>query len=201
MSDRFLKQPASGVAKSLALFPVLFLLLSFFGPDSAWGGIGRTAAAEHSPKRPVVEWEGSESELKKPFAGVIDGERDWKDLWKKAFGKKAPVVNFKRYAVACVFLGHYPGWWYRIGFSEPESSGSSIVVRFSLVDLVVELMDNGKRGLLGEYGTRGQYRMRLVERKQGCTMRIEQDGKPQISLKRGFDELLDERKSGVPDEN
>ena len=75
--------------------------------------------------------------------------------------------------MACVFLGHYPGWLYHVGFGEPEISGSTMTVRYSLVDLGVKLMDDGKRSLVKEYGTRGQYKMRLVEKKQGVSIRIE----------------------------
>jgi hypothetical protein len=48
-----------------------------------------------------------------------------------------------------------------------------MTVRYSLVDLGVKLIDDGKQSLVKEYGTRGQYKMRLVEKKQGVSIRIE----------------------------
>ncbi len=191
----------AGVNAGRLVSAVFFVLISF-GPACLSGNPFEATAGELSQeKKSVTEWEGNESEPAKPFAGIIATEKDWKALWKKAFRKKAPAVNFKRYAVACVFLGHYPGWWYHIGFGRPHVSGSTMVVSYSLADLRVELRDDGTRGPWSkEYGSRGQYKMRVVEKKHGFSMRLEQVGKPQIPLKSGFDELLGKNRLGVPDE-
>lgn len=178
-----------GVLLSTILVTLIFLCLAFLSggfPKSA-----EAAAGESAPKKNAAEWEGNRSELVKPYAGIVSTQEEWKGLWKKAFGKKSPPVNFKRYAAACVFLGHYPGWWYKIGFGEPHVSGSAIVVPYSLVDLRVELTDDGKRGAFRQYGSRGQYKMRLVEKKKGFSMKLEQVGKPQIPPRNGFDEKLE----------
>lgn len=178
------------------LLMTVFLTLIFPASACLSGNGPEAASAEPSSGAAVMEWEGAESEITEPRAGVIVGAEDWEALWKKAFGKKAPEVDFNRFAVACVFLGHYPGWWYRIGFGEPEVSGSTLNISFSLADLVVELEDRGKGGMFREYGARGQYKMRLVEKKQGFPIKLQQVGKPQVPLRKAFDDLSGIRGTG-----
>jgi len=173
----------------------VFLALIFPASLCLSGSLPEAASAELSPEA-VTEWEGAESEITEPRAGVVVTAEEWETLWKKAFGKQAPAVDFNRFAVACVFLGHYPGWWYRIGFGEPEVSGSTLNISFSLADLVVELEDRGKGGMFREYGARGQYKMRLVEKKQGFPIKLQQVGKPQVPLRKAFDDLSGIRGTG-----
>ncbi len=190
----FSRDGIPGAKVGVLLLPILVTLIFLCCLAFLSGGFPKpaeAAAGEPSPKKSVTEWEGNQSDLVKPYAGIVSTQEEWKALWKKAFGKKSPPVNFKRYAAACVFLGHYPGWWYHIGFGEPYTSGSIIVIPYSLVDLRVELMDDGKKGAFRQYGSRGQYKMRLVEKKKGFSMKLEQAGKPQIPPRNGFDEKLD----------
>jgi hypothetical protein len=124
----------------------------------------RTVLEEGATSNTIMEWEGNESELSEPFNGVMTSTDEWDSLWMRAFGKKAPPVDFGEYAVACVFLGHYPGWWYKINIFEPAPEGESLIVGYELVSLVVE--DQGDPAFRN-HGSRGQYRMKVVKRKPG----------------------------------
>jgi hypothetical protein len=131
----------------------------------------------------ALEWEGSESEQADPFAGVITTDQDWDSLWSHAFGERAPRVDFRTSAVACVFLGHYPGWWYKIKIMEPYVEANSVIVPYELVSLVVE-----PQGVLnfGEQGSRGPYRMKVVKKKAGMDFTMKAIEKPQVPLQRPF---------------
>jgi hypothetical protein len=131
----------------------------------------------------ATEWKGSESELADPFVGVITEKKDWDSLWKRAFGKKAPSTDLKKHAVACVFLGHYPGWWYSIHIGPAHVEGRSMVVPFGLVALIMELRSSPGPG---KQGSRGQYLMRVVEKKEGYDYRMEMVGRPQVPPTNGF---------------
>jgi hypothetical protein len=178
------------------LLTVVFFTMIFLGvanlPGSFLPAID-AAAGELSlkSKSMTTEWEGNESELAEPFTGIVANEKDWNTLWKAAFRNEAPVVDFKINAVACVFLGHYPGWWYHIGLSQPYVSDSTIIVPYDLVDLIVELARDENGSIAKEYGCRGQYKMRVVEKKPGFSMRLEQVGRPQVPLKSSFRKILE----------
>lgn len=145
-----------------------------FGKDKV------AASGKASASGPAMEWEGSESEQAAPFIGVIADEKEWSSLWKRAFGKHAPPVDFRTSAVACVFLGHYPGWWYKIKIMDPYVEGNSVIIPYEFISLVVELQGGSR---LGEQGTKGPYRMRTVKKKAGCDFEMKQRGTPQVPLR------------------
>lgn len=182
----------------------VFLVLVFLGPPGIPGSFSEVPGAvagelSQNENDVATNWEGRESGLAQPFTGIIGNKKEWKDLWEKAFRKKAPSVDFKRYAVACVFLGHYPGWWYSISLPQHSVSDSTVIVPYELVDLIVELRGDGNT-LIREYGCRGQYKMRVVEKKPGFHMRAELVGRPQIPLKSDFKEILEKDRIGVPND-
>lgn len=168
-----------------------FITLAGFGIRSEAGNASMKGSG------PAIEWEGRESKLAEPFTGVIGTEEEWRALWGKAFEQEAPRVDFNRYAAACVFLGHYPGWWYSIGMPQPRVSDSTIIVPYELVDLIVEQRADGGNSMR-EQGSRGQYKMRLIEKKPGFSMRLEMIGAPRVSLKRDFEEKLDKDRFVAP---
>jgi len=168
------RNPHKTFSKTAFLLLALSLVL-LAGPPSG-AGEGRNAKA-----RPALEWQGNESNKSGHFIGVISDREQWRALWKEAFGKKAPRVDFTKKAVACVFLGHDPGWWYSINILDPRESGSTVVIPYELVSLVVEIGGGNDGGIIGKrYGRRGQYRMRVVDRKPETPMTMQMAGQPEV---------------------
>ena len=77
---------------------------------------------EHTSLQTVEEsqeWKGHISNQKTKYIKFVTDNAEWVELWKHAFDKKAPEIDFEHYAIACVFLGHDADWLYSIGFGEP----------------------------------------------------------------------------------
>lgn len=110
-------------------------------------------------------WEGNVSEQKEEFIKVVPDGKEWTELWARAFGKKAPDVDFERYAVACVFLGHSASWLYGIEFGTPWVRDQQLVIAYSLIEVQLRLSGPFKAG--------GQYRMTVYERARGLEMVLE----------------------------
>ena len=53
-----------------------------------------------------MEWKGNVSKQKEPFIKVVETQKEWSELWARAFEKPAPEMDFEKYVVACVFLGN-----------------------------------------------------------------------------------------------
>lgn len=127
-------------------------------------GLGEAAAGDGAAvaePRPTGDggWEGFASRLPEERAAVVGDPAAWEALWREAFGRAAPQVDFRRQVVACVFLGHRAGWPYRIALGAPRREPGVLVVPYSLVPLVVELA--------GPYRAQGQYRLAPVAREAG----------------------------------
>jgi len=110
-------------------------------------------------------WEGYVSEQKEEFIKVVSENKEWMELWVRAFGRKAPDVDFERYAVACVFLGHSASWMYGIEFNTPYVRDRKLMISYSLIELQLRLTGPFKAG--------GQYRMTVYERPKGLEMVLE----------------------------
>lgn len=122
-------------------------------------------AAEPTVVSSGMSWVGNESAIATLLQTAVTTNAEWTDLWKRAFGKDAPAIDFGRYFVACAFLGHEPGWWYSIHFDEPVVEGKSLVVPFTLVMLQV---DRGPaKDPFGKDGFHGQYAMKAFPRIDG----------------------------------
>ncbi|MFZ2446010.1 MAG: hypothetical protein WAW37_06610 [Syntrophobacteraceae bacterium] len=155
----------------------LFFVFIAAGPADARQGAKSGSKANTGA---ATEWKGSESDLAAHFISVVSDEKTWKELWKNAFRKNAPRVNFRKHAVACVFLGHYPGWWYVIDMLEPYATDTTIIIPYQLVSLIVDLKSNGQKNVERRYGSRGQYLMKVVEKKAGYQMKMQMVGNPEI---------------------
>jgi hypothetical protein len=112
-------------------------------------------------------WEGSSSGQKEPFMQVVESGEDWSGLWKRAFQKPAPPVDFQKQVVACVFLGHSADWLYSIHIGEPYLRGGSWIIPYELAEIILELARPFKAS--------GQYAMKVVEKKQGYKMILEKE--------------------------
>lgn len=110
-------------------------------------------------------WKGSVSGEKEKFIKVVETPDEWTELWKRAFDQPGPAVDFKKYVVACVFLGHSANWLYAIHIGEPFRRGDTWVVSYELVKMILELSGPFKAG--------GQYHMKVLEKKKDAGMVLE----------------------------
>ena len=85
----------------------------------------------------------------------------------RAFAKPAPDVDFGKYAVACVFLGHSADWLYAIIFGQPFMRDNQLVIPFGLAEIILELS--------GPFKASGQYSMKVFEKKKNVKMIMEED--------------------------
>jgi len=113
-------------------------------------------------------WDGYVSKQKDEFIRVVDTRREWSELWQRAFEKPAPVIDFEKYAVACVFLGYNAKWMYAIGFGGPEFIDGKLVISYGLHDMMLRLSGPFKAG--------GQYAMKVYEKKNGVEMVLQERG-------------------------
>lgn len=118
------------------------------------------------PNIDQMEWQGSSSSQKDEFIAVIKKKEDWTMLWRRAFGKRAPEVDFDKYVVACVFLGHSADWLYSISFGNSYMRGNVITVPYTLAEIVLELKEPFK--------AKGQYRMKVFRKIEGRSMELEE---------------------------
>jgi serine/threonine-protein phosphatase 6 regulatory ankyrin repeat subunit B len=115
-----------------------------------------------------MEWKGNVSKQKEAFIKVVETPKEWSELWLRAFEKPAPDMDFEKYAVACVFLGHDARWLYSIGFSGPERRDGKLVIAYSLHDVMLRLS--------GPFQAGGQYHMRVFEKSKDVPMILEEAG-------------------------
>ena len=118
-----------------------------------------------SPQKPT--WKGSISNQKEEFIQVVETQEQWSELWMRAFAKPAPDVDFGKYAVACVFLGHSADWLYSISFGKPFMRDNLMVIPFGLPEIILELS--------GPFKASGQYSMKVFEKKKDIKMILEED--------------------------
>ncbi len=114
-----------------------------------------------------MEWKGNVSNQKEPFIKVVETQKEWSELWKRALDKPAPNVDFEKYIVACIFLGHSAEWLYSIGLSTPVMRGNQLVLEYSLQDVMLRLAGSFRAG--------GQYHMKVFEKQKDVQMILEED--------------------------
>jgi ankyrin repeat protein len=127
---------------------------------------GLTALLEKAGARAEfasMGWAGTESKITTLLQTAVTTRAEWTDLWRRAFDKEAPSMDFDRNFVACAFLGHNAGWWYGIRFDEPKAQGKTLIVSYTLVMLRVEARPEAFRNP----GYRGQYAMKVFPKPQG----------------------------------
>lgn len=112
-------------------------------------------------------WKGSISNQKEEFIQVVATHEQWSELWMRAFAKPAPDIDFEKYAVACVFLGHSADWLYSISFGKPFMRDNQLVIPFGLAEIILELS--------GPFKASGQYSMKVFEKKKNVKMIMEED--------------------------
>ena len=75
-------------------------------------------------------------------------------------------MDFEKYVVACIFLGHSADWLYSIGFGQPFLRGNLQVIPFGLAEIILELS--------GPFKASGQYHMKVFEKKKDVKMILEE---------------------------
>ena len=156
---------------------VLLASLSLFIWTSSAGAAPKAGSAAATPAPPGQEWEAFVSRQKEEFIQVVTTPEEWSALWKRAFDQPAPAVDFERNAVACVFLGYSATWLFSIDFGEPQVRDSTLVIPYSRVEMILELSGPFKAG--------GQYAMKVVEKRKGYRLVLEEtpDSQPHIRRK------------------
>lgn len=142
---------------------VLFMILIMLAACPAMGGAGPSAPAGSEDGF----WKGGVSNQTEAFIRVVDNRKEWEDLWQRAFDRAAPEIDFEKKVVACVFLGHSADWLYSISIGELIRRGNRWVVPYGLAEMVLELA--------GPFKARGQYAMKVLEKKSGEPMVLEED--------------------------
>lgn len=122
-----------------------------------------------------MQWKGHISDQKEEFIKVVVDKKEWDELWRRAFDKSAPEVDFENYAVACVFLGHSADWLYSIGFGKPYERDNLLVIPYGLADIILELS--------GPFKASGQYHMKVFPKRKGYEMILE-DSSGSLRIKR-----------------
>lgn len=112
-----------------------------------------------------MECEGHLSDQKEKFVKAVVNKKEWDELWKRAFDKPAPELDFENYAVACVFLGHSADWLYHIGFDKPYERDNLLVIPFGLAEIILELS--------GPFKASGQYHIKVFKKRKGVEMILE----------------------------
>ncbi len=107
-------------------------------------------------------WKGNVSSQKDVFIKVVETQKEWGDLWKRAFDRPAPDIDFEKKVVACVFLGHKADWLYSIHIGDPVRRDNAWIVPYGMADIILELSGPFKAG--------GQYAMKVLEKKTDAPM-------------------------------
>jgi len=139
---------------------ILLLLFMFFP------ALGRSETLQPASSQNMT-WKGSISSQKEEFIKVVETQEQWSELWKCAFDKQAPNIDFGKYVVACVFLGHSADWLYSISFGKPFMHDNSMVIPFGFAEIILELS--------GPFKASGQYSMKVFEKKKGIKIIMEED--------------------------
>lgn len=122
------------------------LLFAALGLAALAAGMGRKPpagkAAQEAPMTDVPNlqaddvspsrWSGSYSGMQEPGSIIATDAGQWQDLWKRAFSKEAPPVDFSKYFAVAVFAGPRNTGGFSVEFLPPEGGGSSIVIPYRI---------------------------------------------------------------------
>jgi len=115
-----------------------------------------------------MEWKGNGSKQKEPFIKGVETSKEWSELWLRAFEKPAPDMDFEKYVVACIFLGHQADWLYSIVIGQPVLRDNQLVIEYGLIEVMLRLS--------GPFRAGGQYHMQVFEKVQGKKIVLEETG-------------------------
>lgn len=95
-------------------------------PEKTMDDPARLAAVDVAP----AEWKGHSCGVSEPGARVVGDEASWAALWKEAFGKQAPTVDFKRFVAVAAFAGSRNSGGWSAELLAPEFGPKGLVVPF-----------------------------------------------------------------------
>ena len=95
-------------------------------PEKKMDDPARLAAVDVQPS----EWKGHSCGVAEPGARVVSDEASWAALWKEAFGKEAPAVDFKRFVAVAAFAGSRSSGGWSAELLAPEAGPKGLVVPF-----------------------------------------------------------------------
>jgi ankyrin repeat protein len=104
----------------------------------------------------ALAWEGSFVKDSPRFARAVMDQKAWDEIWKK-LGKDpiSPVIDFKDYAVVCVFLGEIPGSdTAGVVFKEPILEGNTLRVDYNVEP----------RGYITDVNSTSPYAIKVIKR-------------------------------------
>lgn len=114
------------------------------------------AAAGAAREYATLAWEGSFVKDSPRFAKALTNQKEWDEVWKKLDKDPgAPIIDFKEYAVACVFLGRISGPYTKgVDFREPRLEGTTLQVDYAV----------GPRGYITDVSSTSPYAIKVVRR-------------------------------------
>lgn len=95
-------------------------------PEKTMDDPARLAAVDVQP----AEWKGASCGVAEPGARVVLDEAAWRALWKEAFGREAPPVDFKRFVAVAAFAGSRNTGGWAAELLAPEAGKGGFVVPY-----------------------------------------------------------------------
>lgn len=77
-----------------------------------------------------ASWQGASCGVSKAASLKVESAEEWEKLWKEAFNREAPSVDFKKRFAVAVFLGLRQTGGYSVEFLEPQARADAAVIRY-----------------------------------------------------------------------
>lgn len=95
-------------------------------PEKTMDDPARISAVDVTP----AAWKGHSCGVSEPGARVISDAAAWAALWKDAFGKEAPAVDFTRFTAVAAFAGSRNTGGWSVELLAPEAGPKGVVVPY-----------------------------------------------------------------------
>ncbi len=83
-----------------------------------------------SPDTLPSHWEGGQCSVREPSARLIRTKAEWAELWKTAWERDAPAVDFEKYFAVAVFAGLRNTGGYGVDFIPPVLEDGSVIIAY-----------------------------------------------------------------------
>lgn len=95
-------------------------------PEKTMDDPARIAAVAVTP----AEWKGHSCGVPEPGHRVVADAAAWAALWKDAFGREAPAVDFSRFVAVAAFAGSRNSGGWSVELLAPTSDPKGVVVPY-----------------------------------------------------------------------
>lgn len=95
-------------------------------PEKTMDDPARLAAVEVTP----AEWKGHSCAVPEPGHRVVADADAWTALWKDAFGREAPEVDFARFVAVAAFAGSRNSGGWSVELLPPTTGPKGVVVPY-----------------------------------------------------------------------